>query len=227
MSFEVFTNLREIDSLTKMKTDLMKKKFNQEDRVSKLNMKRQETEARSIELHEALKNFKIELTGLEKSLAVLAEQRQRIENSGGDEQKIQRYTFDISKLEEIGFEILSGIEESENELSEIQRFQEGLDKTIEEIKAEVDLEITCIDSEIRQLDLRISLLHEVLPENIKSLIDKLLSKNLILGPFTKIDQGSCFFCRFKISRLEESEIDIQKSVKTCQQCSRIFLPYGV
>jgi predicted nucleic acid-binding Zn-ribbon protein len=53
-----------------------------------------------------------------------------------------------------------------------------------------------------------------------------MAKNLAHGPFTRIDQGSCFLCRYKISRVEESEIDMQKALKICPQCSRIFLPYG-
>ncbi len=227
MSFDLFFILREIDSLTKRRDHLFSLQSEQEDRLSKLNIKRQDTEMQLILLNQNLIELNSELASLEKSISTSSVQRQRLLDLGGDEKKILRYTEEISALENKGLELLASLEGIELDLKELKIFRDGLGKTITEIEQEVRHEILMLNGEISQLDFRTSSLTKELPEDILNLIQKLFSKKLTHGPFTRVENGSCFFCRYQISRIEESEIDIQKAVKTCRQCSRIFLPYGV
>ncbi len=227
MSFELFTNLREIDSLTKMRDHLIIQKCEQEDRLSKLNIRRQETEMEANLLHKNLFVMNTELANVEKSIRILSQQKQGLLDHGGYQEKILHYDGEISTLENRGLELLAKLEEIENNIKELKIFKEGLGKTILDIETEVKDEVERVNGEISQLDFRINSLKQELPVNIQALMQKLFSKKMVHGPFTRVEQGSCFFCRYKISRIEESEIDIQKSVKTCQQCSRIFLPYGI
>jgi predicted nucleic acid-binding Zn-ribbon protein len=123
-------------------------------------------------------------------------------------------------------ELLQILDTNEVERRDTQTFLEGLKKTYDEIASEVVLEVTRHRQEIEQLDLRQSSLLEILPPEYKDLLMRTLKKNPVHGPFTRIESGTCFFCRFKISRVDESEIDMQKKLKTCPQCGRIFIPYG-
>jgi predicted nucleic acid-binding Zn-ribbon protein len=145
---------------------------------------------------------------------------------GGDEKKIQAFTSEIAEQEGRGLEILGELELNEQERNDAKTFLAGIEKTIADIESEVKGEIGKEEEQIKIIDFRLSGLREDLPSDFKQLLEKLLSKNLAHGPFTRIDQGSCLFCRYKISRIDESEIDMQKKLKTCPQCSRIFIPYG-
>lgn len=226
MSVEPFLKLKEIDSLTKMRNNYLKHKSEQEDRVSRLNDKRQDCHLRTAKLKHELISTNNDLADVEKKISTFTEQKQRLVDIGGDDKKIASYQEEINTLETKGFEFLSNIETIENELSEIKTFEQGLEKTIQEIQSEVSGEIEKINNELVNIKTRLDLLMDELPVDYKNLLVKITAKNLAHGPFTRVDQGSCFFCRFKISRIEESEIDMQKNLKTCPQCSRIFLPYG-
>lgn len=226
MSIENFTKLKEIDSLTKFKNSQVKIKQEEEKRLSKLCERKADAENNISALKQEIISKNSELADLEKKLKNASEQKQRLMDIGGDEKKIQEFARQITELEEKGFTLLEQQEKVEQDLVDAKTFLSGLDKTIAEIKKEIDEATGGIDQEIRNADLRINLLMDELPQDFKTLLQKVSAKNLAHGPFTRVEQGSCYFCRFKISRLDESEIDMQKGLKTCPQCGRIFLPYG-
>lgn len=226
MSIEWFSKLKEIDSLSKMRINHLKTKQDQEDRVSKLNERRQKALMQITILQKEIMSVNHELSLVEGKIKTSTEQKQRLMDLGGDEKKIQLYSQEINAEEEKGLTLLSEIESKETEVSDLKTFSQGLEKTIKEIFAEANVDIEAINKEISNIDLRLGLLKDELPPDYRQILGKISAKNLAHGPFTRIDQGSCYFCRFKISRIEESEIDMQKNLKTCPQCSRIFLPYG-
>lgn len=226
MSVEWFLKLKEIDSLTKMRTSLTLKMKEQEDRVSKLDERRQEALLQTAKLRHDLVSLQGEVAELDKKINIASEQKQRLLDIGGDEKKIETFGNEISVLEEKGLEFLSQIETIESELLDQKQFLAGIEKTIKEIGDEARVEIDQHLAEIKNLQLRISSLMEEIPAEFKRILEKVSSKNLAHGPFTRVENGSCYFCRYKISRIDESEIDMQKNLKTCPQCGRIFLPYG-
>lgn len=226
MTVEGFSTLKEIDSLTKMRIHQLKAKGEQEARLVKLNEKRQTSLSQTDALREKLVQNHQKLADIEKRIKVSSEQKERLIERGSEDQKIATYSLEIDQLEEQGLILLQEAEGIEIELVELKTFLKGLDQTIHEIQAEVSEEVSKLNKEIENLELRLKLLQEELPDDFKNVYQRISSKNLAHGPFTRIDQGSCFFCRFKISRIEESEIDIHKNLKTCPQCTRIFLPYG-
>lgn len=226
MSIESFLILKEIDSLSKMRNAQIAAKSNQENRLASLNTRKKET-LENINLYkERLISKHSEMADIEKKLKTSTEQMQRLIDLGGDENKIKIYSDQIALLENEGLNCLSDTELLETEIREKKIFLQGLEKTIEEIQKEVEEEIATIQKEISNLDLRLNLLKNDLPDDFKAVLKSISSKNLAHGPFTRIENGSCYFCRFKISRMDESEIDMQKNLKTCPQCTRIFLPYG-
>lgn len=226
VSVDWFFKLKEIDSLTKMRINYLKAKSEQEDRVSGLNKKRQERQNQGDALQQEKFSVHHELAELDKKLKNATEQRQRLKDIGGDEKKILAFTETINECEERGMELLTREEEIDSELGDVKTFLAGIDKTIKEFEEEFAPETQKILQEVANADLRMKLLIDELPSDFRGAYDRTVAKKLAHGPFTRIEQGSCFFCRAKISRQDESEIDMQKILKTCPQCSRIFLPYG-
>ena len=170
--------------------------------------------------------FQQELLEIENKMKILNQQKERLINQGVDEAKLNNLIDEIQKHEDQGFELLQHLETNELERNDSQTFIEGIGKTISEIREEAKAEISKNEEAIKQLDLRLEGITEILPQEFKDLLMRTLKKNLAHGPFTRIDNGSCLFCRYKISRVDESEIDMQKKLKVCPQCSRIFIPYG-
>lgn len=226
MSVEWFMKLKEIDSLSKMRINYLKTRSEQKERISKLNDRREETLLQTAKLKQETISSNSELAEIDKKIKNASEQKQRVLDIGGDEKKVQNYLSEIGMLEEKGMELLSRQDEIENEIQDSKTFAAGIEKTINEISLEAKPELDKINQEISNIELRHNLLMEELPLDYKSLLLKITAKNLAHGPFTRIEQGSCYFCRYKISRMEEDEIDMQKNLKTCPQCTRIFLPYG-
>lgn len=226
MSVKPFLNLKEIDSLTKMKHNFEKAKREQEERVSKLKERQENAHLQSSKLKQELVSIHQELGEIEAKIKQGSEQKQRLLDIGGDDTKVQAYSLQISQEEEKGLELLNKIEAIEAELEGTKTFLKGLENTIKEIQEESRSEIDHIENELKNTILRIDTLMEELPSDFKSILQKISAKNLAHGPFTRIENGSCYFCRYKISRLDESQIDMEKGLKNCPQCSRIFLPYG-
>lgn len=226
MSVEWFFKLKEIDSLSKMRINYLKHIKEQEDRLSALNKHREDAYLRTSTLKQAHSSLHQNLLETEAQIKNADLQQSRLKDMGGDENKIKTYQQLIEKAEEEGLSLLEQMEHNQQELKETHTFLEGLEKTLLEIKTEVEEEQAKSQAEIKQLETRIELLKNELPHDFKSLLERVSSKNLAMGPFTRIEASSCYFCRYKISRIDESEIDMQKSLKTCPQCGRIFLPYG-
>lgn len=226
MSIESFQKLKEIDSLNKIKTSLAKNHLEEQNRLKILNDKLNEAIRQSEQNQQKIISFQLELSEIDHKIKLFTEQKKRITEFDGDVEKIKNFDTEIEKLESDGLNLLTEIDLIETEITDKKTFISGLKITIREIEVEVNENLQKIQSELQNLELRINLLMNDLPDHFLSTLKFISSKNLAHGPFTRIDQGSCYFCRFKISRLDESEIDMQKNLKTCSQCSRIFLPYG-
>lgn len=226
MSAEWFSKLREYDSLGKMKSSHLKTIREEQERLAKLDLKRQEQLAAITELKTEHLTLQQSYFEAEKKMNTCEEQASRLKDVGGDQEKIGKLKLEAAVLENTLFEMLERTEEIQISIEEKKTFLTGLEKTYQEIKDEVALEITENQKNVDQASLRIKLIEEELPAEFRSVLERTLKKNLAVGSFTRVDNGSCFFCRAKISRSEESEIDMQKQLKVCHQCSRIFLPYG-
>ena len=198
----------------------------QENRLSSLNEKRQNKLLQTEKLQHEAHSLQHELFEIEKKMTETETQKKRLLETGARDEKIEGFTSKVQELENEYFQKLATQEEWEQEKADIRQFLQGLDKTIQEIQIEVDKEIASEKNNVVQVDLRLKLLQEELPPDFKSTLDKTLTRNLAVGNFTRVDKASCYFCRSNLSRLEESEIDMQHLLKTCKMCHRIFLPYG-
>lgn len=226
MSAEWFFKLKEFDSLGKMRINHLKVIQEQEQRLTKLNIRRQEQIDEASGLKSELLSVQQNYFEAEKKMNTCEEQASRLKAVGGDEAKIASFQKEATALEDSLFALLERTEAIHLELEDKKTFLIGLEKTYQEIETEVNEEIQENQKGVSQADLRMKLILEELPSGFRETLERTLKKNLAVGSFTRIDNGSCFFCRYKISRTDESEIDMQQMLKVCPQCSRIFLPYG-
>jgi predicted nucleic acid-binding Zn-ribbon protein len=208
-----------------MRLTLSQNKCDQEARLSKLTERQKTAECQTAKLRQELISITNDLADVEKSLKNASEQKQRLIDIGGDEKKINNFSQDVEKYENKGMEYLSKIDELEKEIADQKIFINGIQKTISEIAQETKHEIEIIDQEIKNIDFRLNFLTSELPDDFKNIYQRIVSRKPAHGPFTRTDQGQCYFCRFQISKMDESEIDAQRILKTCSQCGRIFLPY--
>lgn len=226
MSAEWFFKLKEFDSIGKMRINHLKVIQEQEQRLTKLNIRRQEQLDEANGLRSELLSVQQNYFEAEKKMNTCEEQASRLKAVGGDEAKIVNFQKEATALEDSLFAFLERTEAIQQELEDKKTFLAGLEKTYQEIETEVKVEIQDNQKGVSQADLRMKLILEELPSGFRETLERTLKKNLAVGSFTRIDNGSCFFCRYKISRTDESEIDMQQLLKVCPQCSRIFLPYG-
>lgn len=226
MSLEWFLKLREYDSLSKMRINHLKAINEQDDRLSTLLDRKNSEYVQTEKLKQEHISLKQSLHETDQKIRLAEVQGQRLKDIGGDDKKIADFQRHMEEAEELGLTLLSKLEEIEQELSDKQLFLKGLEKTLQEIQLEAD-EIKSKElSAIEQLNLRLRSLEDELPSEFRDTLKKVESKKLAQGSFTRVENGSCFFCRYKISRIDESEIDSQQKLKLCPQCGRIFLPYG-
>jgi predicted nucleic acid-binding Zn-ribbon protein len=226
VSLDWFFKLKEFDSLSKMRINHLKAMSEQENRLSTLNDKRQTNVLQTEKLQHDAHFLQQELFEIDKKMAESETQKQRVIDTGGNSEKIAAFDLKIQELESLYFEKLTNQEQLDQDKADLKLFLSGLMKTILEIKIEVDEEILKEKTSVEQLDLRLRLLLEELPPEYKNILDKTITRKLALGNFTRIDKAACYFCKSNLSRMEESEIDIQQLLKTCKMCHRIFLPYG-
>jgi len=222
VSSEWFSKLKEYDSLSKMRIKHLASIGEQKDRVSKLEEKFNAAHLHVNSLREKNIEIKQNLHEFDSKIKIWQQQKDRI----FEDAKIQAFAAQIETAENEGLNLLELLESNEAEIAQDQQFMEGLRKTISEIESESLNEIDKLQGEVSNLDLRLKLILEELPSEYSQTLIKLNLKNLAYGSFTRIQAGSCYFCRYKLSRIEESEVDSARLLKTCPQCTRIFLPYG-
>ena len=226
MSVEWFLKLKEIDSLGKMRINHLRAFDEQQERLNKLLERKEVSLLQTNALNLEYRSLQQNLHELEKKLRLFSVQRENLISLGGDDDKIANFTREIATLENDGFELMENQDAIQAELADLKTFLHGLEKTITEIEIEANEEKKLQQVEIKRIELRLNMLEEELPQNFQQVFRRTLAKKLNHGPFTRIDNNSCFFCRHKIPRQEEIEIDMQQNLKTCNQCGRIFLPYG-
>ncbi len=223
MNSDWFLKLKEIDSLLKDKSKGDQFILDEKNRLTKLTSQLDSSKSESESLKKEIFELQTQLFEIEKKIKLFSDQKDNLFSIGKDFSHLLK---EIDQLESLGLEKIEELEQLKSKESDAQIFQKGLSKTIDEISLEVNENVSQKNGELNHILLRIKLLEEELPQDFKNLFQKIRSKNLAHGPFSKNENGSCYFCRYKLSKIEESEIDIQKLLKQCPQCSRIFLPYG-
>ena len=210
MSKNAFFILREIDSLRRMQNQHSKLISSENDRIRKLEQKRLDSQNEYLRLKSELSSTNNRLNDIDLQLT-----RERLAPDL------------VTKLEAEGLELLSKAAELEEKINDCQTFISGISNTIKEIAEEVGLENKGQEFAIENIHERIAALESELPAEFKNIYLKTMALHLPVGIFTCVENQACKFCRRALSRIEDSEIEVQHQIKTCPGCKRIFLPSAI
>jgi predicted nucleic acid-binding Zn-ribbon protein len=231
---ESFKILKEINSLSMRKNVLLDLVEAEQKRITFIENNRREREASLVSFQDTLKEQKADLTSTENQINLLS---QKIEKDNTNlvslvdgasisslQKQIDEMKIKLDQNEEKGLELLDLIESSEVNISDCNEFLKGSLESLNEIKVEVDEKVSELQSEIDSITKRDALLMEELPPNFNNKISLILKKNIQISSFTRIKGGSCEFCRFNLSKSDVIAIEDKLALKSCQGCSRIFIP---
>lgn len=131
----------------------------------------------------------------------------------------------IEKLDEDGLTLLIRQQEIETLIEESKTFLSGFEKTLLEIKAEIDEAIVRHKNLRDQALMRAKLLEADLSPDTLRAYRKIAAAKPSHSTFSRIESGHCLFCRSAVSRPVESEVEAQLLLKACSSCGRLFLPH--
>jgi predicted nucleic acid-binding Zn-ribbon protein len=234
MSMESFKILKEINSLSIRRNELLDLTAGEQKRIVFIENNRAQREETLLSLESQLKQYKTDLTQVENQINLLSlkiEKDKKNLTSLIDESSIESLSKQIDEMrnkldnnEEQGLELLEKIEGTVQEIKDCHDFLEGSLESLNEIKEEVDESVSQYQKEVDSINKRDKLLMEELPPNFKSKIELILKKNIQLSSFSRIKGECCEFCRFKLSKVDIIAIEDKLTLKSCQGCSRIFIP---
>ena len=234
MSMESFKILKEINSLSQKKSELEASILKEEKRLDFIKKNREDRSHEKEDLNTLLKQFKSELMETENTISQLSSKIEKDKSNlsslidGNAITSLQKQIDDMKTNldlnEEKGLELLEEIEETESKISDCVEFLTGSLESLNEIGQEVQLATRDYTEEIEILNNRNKALMEQLPENFKSRIELTLQKEIKISNFTRIKSDTCEFCRFNLSKIDIIAIEDKLALKSCQGCSRIFIP---
>jgi predicted nucleic acid-binding Zn-ribbon protein len=204
---EEYLRLREMDA---MLIQMRKATARMEDELNRLKRRENaklEKEAQLKTLTQEAKNLSHQIAELDRQLS------QRLDSAAA------------AALEEQGLQLLIRQQELEQEQEDIRTFLGGYEKTLAELRAEIENELTDARLQRDQAMARAKAIKDELPAEWREKYEKVAVQNLAHGPFTRITDTRCFVCQYAISRVVESEVDVQLLLKSCPGCGRLFLPY--
>lgn len=234
MNKENFRVLKEIVSLLQEleKRDVLISE--EKTRITRIEEMRKDA-AHKIEQSEiALKSFKERLLKVEQDIDSLATSIERADNALNmaknekeaelSQRQKEENTLRLAEADSEGFSLMEKLEEEESIINEKEEFLSGSQKTLTSISSEVEENNKPLMKEQEGFKGRILTLRETLNEMTLSKLDKVLKKKLTHGPLTKIESNSCFICGFKLTKVDQDQIEQHLKLKSCTSCERIFIP---
>jgi len=183
-----------------------------EDELNRLR-KREATRSETLTILDALK---AESRVLEDRLATI------------DRQLNQRLDPEAqARVEDEGLSLLTRQQEIERAGDEARAFLAGYEKTLIELRSEIDANLAQARLQREQALARVASLREELPSEWRDKFDKVLAKKLAHGPFSRLLNTRCQFCQHAVSKVFESEVDVDLQLKACPSCGRLLLPHKV
>lgn len=206
----------------------------EESRISKLNALRNSKKIELAEAEEELQKLNQAYQVEEKQNVMLTRDLTQAQNNtmaSTKEQELKAANTQIATktpLKESSdqklYELLSNIDETEQTIKNLKTFLEGSTKTLLEIEAEVSSIKTKEQAQIADLEFRINLLSNSLPDNFRTKFASINKKLRFKSPVTFIKNDHCADCFMIISRMQISQVDRGATLETCPQCERILLP---
>jgi predicted nucleic acid-binding Zn-ribbon protein len=156
------------------------------------------------------------------NLAVNPEQVNALTNELND------LEFKIEALESKLMSLLEEEDKLKDDINQTQSFLNGVTKTIDELKLEVNKKTQENNQQIENINQRLGLLKAQLPEQFQKMISELEKKGRAQqGHFvTKLNQLTCQTCGLNVSRTDSDLIERCLQIVYCQGCKKVILPFG-
>jgi predicted nucleic acid-binding Zn-ribbon protein len=132
-----------------------------------------------------------------------------------------------ARLEDEGLALLMRQQEIDRAADEARTFLGGYDKTLTELRVEIDANLAQARLRRDEALARAAALREDLPADWREKFDRVLAKKLAHGPFSRLTNTRCHFCQHAVSKVFESEVDVLLQLKACPGCGRLLLPHKV
>ncbi len=182
--------------------------------------KAQEKNLKVPEILYQIEDKQLRLSKLDHQLSLSVTQKEQL----AFEAQISTLKTDIGLLEDDYFEKLDQSEVLLEKIRELQVFYAGSEKTLEEIKGEVDKKIIEEKKIISNRQLRIDSLLENCHSSVKKIYLDLLLKFKPKSPVSYLIDKKCSGCHMQLDSQTRSSLDEGRSIECCPTCSRLLIP---
>lgn len=179
-----------------------------------------------------------ELTRLKRRESELSDRKELLQQRVSDMRTLEHAIADLDrrltarlspeakeKLDEEGLQLLIKQQGLETEIDDHRTFLAGFEKTVEELRLEINSAISVLQLKCDQVSKRAEATFLELPSDWQQAYKKIAAKNPAHGVFTRLEGLKCQFCRAAVSKVFESEVDALGMLKSCPSCGRLVLPY--
>ncbi|RPJ78760.1 MAG: hypothetical protein EHM20_03145 [Alphaproteobacteria bacterium] len=227
-----FRHLIEIEALKKQNQQNLAQISSENKRISDLDERRKKTllhienlklEEKNLHLSETLGNLGSHESRYKKlneqlSLAATEKEQMAFEN------QIQLEKNEIQKFESIYFENLEKSEAIQLDIKTNKEFFEGSANSLEEIKIDVEKNISNEQKSIDNRNQRIQSLMEQIHPNLQSLYLELEKKFKPKSPVSFLIDKKCSECHMQTDSILKNSLEEGRSIETCPACSRLLIP---
>lgn len=227
-----FRHLIEIEALKKQNHQNLAQISSENKRISDLDERRKKTsleienltlKEKNLNLSKTLENLSTLESRLKKlnaqlSLAVTEKEQVAFEN------QIQLVKSEVAKFETLYFTDLETSESIQLDIETKKTFLEGSLKTLEEIKTEVDTNISKEQKIIDNRNLRIQALIDLVQPSLKSLYLELEIKFKPKSPVSFLIDKKCSECHMQTDSVLKNSLEEGRSIEVCPSCGRLLIP---
>lgn len=227
-----FRHLIEIEALKNQNNQNIMQISGEKKRISDLSGLRTKTtlyienlknEEKNLNLFLILEQLNIHETRFKKlneQLLLAANEKEQL----AFENQIRLVKIEIEQAENLYFQNLEISESMQLEIKDKKEFLEGSFVTLEEIKKEVEINISAEQKIINNRNLRIEALTDLLLPGLKSLYLELEFKFKPKKSISFLIDKKCSECHLQADSQLKNSLEEGRSIETCPACARILIP---
>jgi predicted nucleic acid-binding Zn-ribbon protein len=227
-----FRHLIEIEALKKLNNQNLTQISSENKRISDLEERRAKTtlliethKQEEKELHLSLtlgdlSSLEARLKKLNEQLSLAVTEKEQI----AFENQIHLVKKDIESKESLYFKNLETSESLLEEIEAKKEFLSGSMKTLDDIKAEVAINIANEQKIIDNRVLRISALMELVAKELSSLYLQIEKKFKPKSPISYLIDKKCSECHMQTDSQLKSSLEEGRSIEFCPTCGRLLIP---
>lgn len=211
-------NLVEISSQNKRISDLEQRRIKISSQIENLEI--EEKNLNLAETHEKLNTLGSRLKKLNEQLSLAVTEKEQV----AFENQIKLIKVEIENFETQYFINLERSEAIQEEIDNHKQFLAGSLRSLEEIKTEVEKNISNEQIIIDNRNLRIEALIELVQPSLKSLYLELAAKYNPKSPVSFLIDKKCSECHMQTDSLLKNSLEEGRSIEMCPSCGRLLIP---